>query len=241
MRATRYGFVVCVVLLALGCVACAGLAGGQANSTLTSQKDASGLTLQTTGKAAESTGKTVVDVGEGLSDPYYVPDTLGELETRSAAIVKVKMLAAKQYLEQGRQQPLTGPPLGYTLSTVLIENVYKSDGLIQQGDQKTIIEYYVTWQDKPSGNAVITSEGAIPMVVGEEYILFLHKTLDPGGDYNFFGVVYGKYRISDQIKGTTSLEALTKEQLEFPEDAKQNPRLWALAQDVKQKYISSAD
>jgi hypothetical protein len=62
-------------------------------------------------------------------DPYYAVGSLSELESKAAVIVRVRMLEHRQ-VPESEQQPVTGPPLGYTVSTVLVEKVYKSDGLI---------------------------------------------------------------------------------------------------------------
>jgi hypothetical protein len=170
-------------------------------------------------------------------DPYYAVDSLSEVQAKAAAVVRVRMLEHTPLLEPDRQRPVTGPPLGYTVSPVLVENVYKSDGTIQEGDHTKIIEYYVTWQDHSTGAVRVESSATVPMVVGAEYILFLHKTSDPGGQYNFFGDVYGKYRVSEKIKAATSVDSLTREDLEVPWNKDVEPGFWKLAAEVKQKYI----
>ncbi len=169
-------------------------------------------------------------------DPYYAVGSLSELEAKAAVIVRVRMLGHTQLLES-EQQPVTGPPLGYTVSTVLVEKVYKSDGVVQEGESTKIIEYYVSWQDGSTGTVHVLSSGTVPMVLGAEYILFLHKTSDPGAQYNFFGEVFGKYVVSEKTKTATSVDSLSKEDLEIPWSKDVEPDFWKLAAEVKRKYI----
>jgi hypothetical protein len=197
-----------------------------------------GLLFALTGCSERSSAPKTVEFADTPDmDPYYAVDSLSELEAKAAAVVRVRMLEHTQLLEPGRQQPVTGPLLGYTVSTALVEKVYKSNAIIEEGDHTKIIEYYVTWQDHSTGAVRVESSATVPMVIGAEYILFLHKTNDPGGQYNFFGVEYGKYRVSEKIKAATSVDSLTKEDLEVPWSKDLEPGLWKLTAEVKQKYI----
>lgn len=177
-----------------------------------------------------------------LSDRYGV-STLADLEDRSVAIALVRAEETTlNLLPENEQVPTPsgeGRPLGNTLTRVVVERVFKPDGKISEGSVHTIIEYYTT-TIKPSDETVtlIFAQGnTLPMVKGEEYILFLDSASHDYGDYEVFGMWTGKYKVSEDIKAVVNVSSLSREQLEAARDSGEDPLYWHLAQEVKEKYV----
>jgi hypothetical protein len=173
-----------------------------------------------------------------------VGSSLPQLEKRSVAIALVRVEQSTLNLGPAEEQIPTpkgdDAPLGNTLSKVVVEKVYKSDGRITDGAEYTVIEYYTTWVDPsdPNTTRIYAHGNTYPMVEGGEYLLFLDPASHDYGDYEIFGLWLGKYKVSEEIKAAASVGSLSKEQLEAARDSGEDPVYWQLAQEVKDKYLN---
>jgi hypothetical protein len=82
----------------------------------------------------------------------------------------------------------------------------------------TIIEYYAEGQSPTDENTtlVMCTGLAVPMAQGGEYLLFLEASSHSYGDYESVFCWMGRYKVSDALE---------------------DPGYWAMAQEVKEKYI----
>ncbi|HGE71244.1 TPA: hypothetical protein ENX78_10440 [Candidatus Poribacteria bacterium] len=179
--------------------------------------------------------------------PGWYKLNVEELEKDSVAILKVTAL----YSENPDYEALSKMPIGniepeevqVTLTTVRVDEVYKSDCNLKIGDEVVIEEDYRTYPDSNKENTIIveTAYGMLPMNKGEQYLVFLKKQPDDaevkfGEDYYFNSGWHGKYPITEKTINSASINGLTTEDLEFNE-AFVDDHLLTLAEQVYQRYI----
>ena len=123
---------------------------------------------------------------------YKSPD---EVIEDSVLIVRVKKISEKAEaypLENG----LTDP---FTLSTVVVQEVFKNDGhdTVQKGSEIVILESQ--WTDEVNKTIVHTS-GYLKMEKGKEYLLLLGYNAPPTESYYPTGLLYGKIPVDTREK-----------------------------------------
>lgn len=168
-------------------------------------------------------------------------DSLQKLEDSSIAIAEVKVIKSVQRLATENELSLSlSRPRGCAITTVIINKVYKSDGVIKAGAEKKIIEYYTTRPNKENEKIldVYCSGNTMPMKIEGTYLLFLDKPSDEFGDYEIFGIWMGKFKVSEEIKNASDISKLSKEEIEAAKDKDKDHFYWSLLPQVNEKYIN---
>ena len=159
-------------------------------------------------------------------------DTLEQLESKAAVIAKVTVFP-------GSRQTLSDVgSLGHTITPVRIDILYKKDEKAKERGTVHIFEYYSKTYTL-NKIYVMTMDDYMPMVPGEQYILFLIRAShrEDGGEYETISIKMGKYSYSDKIKNASKVTDLSKEDMEILYDAFKDFLYWNVAQSVKEKYI----
>jgi hypothetical protein len=167
----------------------------------------------------------------------YTASNLAELEAKSVAIAEVVVGDSQPRIQNLKSDDT---PTGNTLTRVTVEKAIKSDGRMTVGADYAVIEYYVTMPSPrdPGTTMILATGNVFPMAKGGRYLLFLGPASHDYGDYEIFGLWIGQFKVSEEMKGACEVSSLTKEQLGAAWDKDRDPRYWAIAQEVKDKYLS---
>jgi len=161
-------------------------------------------------------------------------DTLEKLEERSTVIARVTVLEGPRETRIGD----AGTAVGYTITPVTIDILYKGDGKVTEGSTCVIREYYVKAykQEQPGKVFITTYECYLPMIPKEQYILFLVPA-NEAGDYTTCSLYMGKYVYNETILSAFQVADLSEEELQILSDGIDCRIYWEVAQRVKDKYM----
>lgn len=176
-------------------------------------------------------GKNIVfHANEGKFDDDFIKNDLNELEKITVAVVKATPLETKPNPDLDKYTAIM-------LTTIRIDDVLKSDGIVQEGSTKILVEYYMTAQD-PNDKSIMnifSSNGSMPLKMGQQYLLFLQESPQSFGDYAVAGGWQGKFPINAKTKSHKFAD-ISIEDLEFPEGRPiKNYRV--IAEQAFEKYL----
>lgn len=183
---------------------------------------------------------------EGKFGPGFFKRTVEELESDSVAVLKVTML----YSEDPDYEKLATMPIGevepeelaVTLTTVTVDEVYKTDRDLKIGDELVILEPYQTYPHSSDESVIIiSSNGILPMKQNQQYLLFLKRQppdaeVKFGEDYYISGSWQGKYSLTTETINANKFTVQDTEILEFWE-YRVDDTLLSLTNDVFEKYV----
>ncbi len=208
----------------------------QKESASSLEQNNSSITERTQCKTTESTREMKNKVAS-----YVVTyKNLDEIETASDLVVKVTALDSEELCFNQPDIDNGVFPMGYVLTSVRIDAVYKSNDVVKVGDVLKIEEYYTTSLNPENNATIINSYGFYcPMVKEHQYILFLQKPQNTG-DYEIVRFDLGKYAINDAISTSDDIRKLSCEELEIYSQDNRIQRIpseyFDIAEQVKKKY-----
>jgi hypothetical protein len=124
------------------------------------------------------------------------------------------------------------------LTTIRIEDVLQSDGILKKGDTTVLIEYFQKITDLENKNIVHiwSAGGCSPLKMNQKYLLFLNTpTPKFGGNYAVAGGWQGRFPLTEKTIAA-KFSNLTPEDMEFPPD-ETDKYLWLIASEAFDKYI----
>lgn len=166
--------------------------------------------------------------------------SLDEIEAASDLVVKVTALDSEELCFNQPDIKNGVFPMGYVLTSVSIDAVYKSNEVVETGDVVKIEEYYTTALNSENNTTLVYSYGFYnPMLKNHQYILFL-KSPQNSGDYEIVRFDLGKYAVNDTISTTNDIRKLNCAELEvsIQENSSQQipPEYFDIAEQVREKY-----
>lgn len=165
------------------------------------------------------------------------PKGLSGMEEKSDMVVKVTVLEGAVEIranEPDLKQGIT--PDSHFLTPVRIEAIYKNDNKgYKVGDIINIEEYYATAPSPTDENVIVifSSGFYVPMVTGEQYILFLAKP-QFDGDYLISYTDLGKYLYNETVKNAENIAELSNKELEVGDVDIDD--YYSIAAEVMEKY-----
>jgi hypothetical protein len=219
-----------VTLIMFVCISC---------STPTSISQSSTVSNETTTVTSSSVSETSVETTvaatttESLPRIYTYVATLqvttihsfSDLDAKAQAVVKATLIETTMYDKIS------------SISIIRIDEVLKSDGIIQAGKTYKLIEHYIAFirPTNPGVLEVFSYSNAFPLIQSHQYLLFLEKSPAEYADYAMVDSVLGKYPLTE-LTIQNRFRNLSSEQMEFANKG-QYENADSIAADAFDKYM----
>jgi hypothetical protein len=199
-------FVLFIMLASTSCVTTT-----SNSQTTTTEKPTIVITSMST---SESTIETAMSPSTTASLPriYTYVETLqvltihsfSDLDTEAQAVVKATLIETTVYDKLS------------SISIIRIDEVLKSDGIIQAGKTYMLVEYYISFirPTNPGVIEVFSYCNAFTLIQSHQYLLFLKKSSQEYADYAMVHSALGKYPLTE-VTIQNRFRNLSVEQMEF--------------------------
>jgi hypothetical protein len=211
--------IIITVLLVAAMILCAcwSIAKLTDMSTITETSPSSSASASQTGLPNDTSKITTQQTSYvfGKASFSYIVPSVNVLESHTKLAVKATVL-------EGSKEILNNPdyyqyiPDGYFLTPVKIESILIDDGKHKIGDTIIVEEYYKTKQSPidPDITIVYSFGIYVPLVAGEQYLLFLNEP-SKAGDYQMVRGDMGKFLLNEKTRDLDSLKSLSNNALEI--------------------------
>jgi hypothetical protein len=175
----------------------------------------------------------------GLMRTFF-KTSLSDLEAETSAVIIGTPIEIQLEVPRYPNEASTG-----TFITISVNKVLKPDGLVQQGQTCKVFQWYSATprSDNPDIIYVHLSMFALPLHLGEPYLLFLDQVDSPDIHYLIAGDYQGKFPLN-AVTTASRFRNLTAEQMEFPtgkshgyENGPPLDDLWQIAAEAYDKYF----